>query len=152
VGIDFAMTQRMEFPTTGARVVLASTVLLASVHLATMNVHGDQAGGATKTAVKPLPSTPKSIAAGASLFRAHCRACHGNDGKGNGPEAPRDSKPADLTDSTWAHGSTDAEIFEVIRSGVGPKFDMKGFRSRLTAEEMWSLVHYVRSIGPQGAR
>ena len=134
-----------------ARGLLASAVLLASLHLATMSVAGGQAGGAAK-GVKPAPSTPKSVAAGASLFRAHCRACHGNDAKGNGPEAPPGSKPADLTDGTWAHGSTDAEIFEVIRTGVGPKFDMKGFRSRLTTAEMWSLVHYLRSIGPQGAR
>ena len=136
-----------------ARGVLTSAVLVASLHLATMTVQGGQAGGgATKTTAKPLPSTPKSVTAGASLFRAHCRACHGNDAKGNGPEAPPGSKPAALTDGTWAHGSTDAEIFEVIRSGVGPKFDMKGFRSRLTTEEMWSLVHYLRSIGPQSAR
>ena len=136
-----------------ARGVLTSAVLVASLHLATMTVQGGQAGGgATKTTAKPLPSTPKSVTAGASLFRAHCRGCHGNDAKGNGPEAPPGSKPADLTDSTWGHGSTDAEIFEAIRTGVGPKFDMKGFRSRLTTEEMWSLVHYLRSIGPQGTR
>lgn len=133
-----------------ARGVLSSAVLLAAILLTTMDVAGQAPAGTGKTAVKP--STPKSVAAGASLFRAHCRSCHGNDAKGNGPEAPSGSKPADLTDGTWAHGSTDAEIFEVIRSGVGPKFDMKGFRSRLTPDEMWSLVHYLRSIGPQGAR
>lgn len=133
------------------RSLVASAVVLLTIHLATSAVAGGQGGGA-KTSVKPVPSTPKSVAAGASLFRAHCRGCHGNDAKGNGPEAPPDSKPADLTDGTWGRGSTDADIFEVIRSGVGPKFEMKGFRSRLTTDEMWSLVHYLRSIGPQGAR
>jgi mono/diheme cytochrome c family protein len=130
--------------------LLASAVVLLTIHPATSAVAGSQGGGA-KTPVKPVLSTPKSVTAGASLFRAHCRGCHGNDAKGNGPEAPPGSKPADLTDGTWSHGSTDADIFEVIRTGVGPKFDMKGFRSRLTTEEMWSLVHYLRSIGPQGA-
>jgi mono/diheme cytochrome c family protein len=133
------------------RSLIASAVVLLTMHLATSGVAGGQGGG-PRSPVKPVPSTPKSVAAGASLFRAHCRGCHGNDAKGNGPEAPPGSKPADLTDGTWGHGSTDAEIFEVIRTGVGPKFDMKGFRSRLTTEEMWSLVHYLRSIGPQGAR
>ena len=131
-----------------SRSLLASAVVLLTMHLATSGVAGRQGGGA-KTPVKPVPSTPKSVAAGASLFRAHCRACHGNDARGNGPEAPPGSKPADLTDGAWGHGSTDTDIFEVIRSGVGPKFDMKGFRSRLTTEEMWSLVHYLRSIGPR---
>lgn len=134
-----------------SRSLLASAVVLLTMHLATSGVAGVQGGG-TRTAVKPVPSTPKSVAAGGSLFRAHCRGCHGNDAKGHGPEAPPGSKPADLTDGTWGHGSTDADILEVIRSGVGPKFDMKGFRSRLTSEEMWSLVHYLRSIGPPGAR
>jgi mono/diheme cytochrome c family protein len=134
------------------RGVLPSAVLFASLPLAAINVDSSQPAGAARAAVKPLPSTPKSVAAGAGLFRAHCRGCHGNDAKGNGPEAPPGTKPADLTDGTWGHGSTDADIFEVIRTGVGPKFDMKGFRSRLTSEEMWSLVHYLRSIGPQAAR
>jgi mono/diheme cytochrome c family protein len=35
---------------------------------------------------------------GPDLFRAHCAACHGSDGKGDGPVAPTlKSKPADLT-------------------------------------------------------
>ena len=131
--------------------LLASAVVLLTIHLATNGVVGSQGGGA-KTPVKPVPSTPKSIADGQRLFRTHCRMCHGNAAKGDGPEAPPGSKPADLTDGTWSHGATDAEIFEVIRAGVGPKFDMKGFRSRLTTGEIWSLVHYLRSIGPQGAR
>jgi mono/diheme cytochrome c family protein len=95
------------------------------------------------------PSTPKSVAAGASLFRAHCRGCHGNDARWQrAGGASWLEAGADLADGPWDHGSTDTDIFEVIRSGVGPKFDMKGFRSRLTTDEMWSLVHYLRSIGP----
>ena len=35
---------------------------------------------------------------GPDLFRAHCAACHGADGKGNGPVAPGlKTLPADLT-------------------------------------------------------
>lgn len=35
---------------------------------------------------------------GPDLFRAHCAACHGPDGKGNGPAAVAlKTKPADLT-------------------------------------------------------
>jgi len=35
---------------------------------------------------------------GPDLFRAHCAACHGSDGKGGGPVAPTlKTKPADLT-------------------------------------------------------
>ena len=98
----------------------------------------------------PVPATPKSIAAGKGLFQKYCRFCHGDEAKGNGPQAPEGSHPPDLTDRTWDHGSTDADIFAVIKNGVGPKFDMKAYNSKLTPQEMWSLVNYLRSIGPQG--
>ena len=96
----------------------------------------------------PVPSTPASIAAGKSLFQKNCRFCHGDDAKGNGPMAPEGSHPANLTDETWDHGSTDGEIFTTIREGA-PNTAMKGFKSRMTAQEIWSIVNYVRSIGPK---
>lgn len=132
------------------RRILTVAIVLVSLHFWMTGADASQSRGSAGTS--PPASTPKSIAAGEKLFRAHCRLCHGNDARGDGPQAPPGSHPANLTDDTWNHGSTDAEILEVIRGGVGPKFDMKGFRSRLTTEEMWSLVHYLRSIGPQGAR
>ncbi len=96
----------------------------------------------------PVAATPKSIATGQKLFRTYCRHCHGGGAKGDGPQAPKGTHPADLTDEKWDRGSTDGEIYEVIRNGAGPDFDMKGFRSKLTKEEMWSLVNYLRSLGP----
>jgi mono/diheme cytochrome c family protein len=109
-------------------------------------------GGTTGAAPTPPAATPKSVAAGEKVFRTYCRMCHGNDAKGDGPQAPPGSHPPNLTDDTWNHGSTDAEILEVIRHGVGPKFDMKGFRSRLTDQEMWSVLHYLRSLHAPGTR
>ena len=100
---------------------------------------------------KTFPSTPKSITAGKALFQKYCRMCHGDDARGNGPQAPDGTHPPNLVDDKWDHGSTDAEVFANVKNGVGPKFDMKGFNSKLTVQEMWSVVHYVRSIGPQGA-
>ena len=105
---------------------------------------------APKNATSQFPSTPKSIAAGKGVFNKYCRMCHGDDAKGNGPQAPDGTHPPNLIDEKWEHGSTDAEIFANIKNGVGPKFDMKGFNSKLTTQEMWSVLHYVRSIGPQG--
>jgi len=56
-----------------------------------------------------------------------------------------------LTDDKWDHGSTDAEIFAVIKDGIAPKLDMKGYNSKMTPQEMWNVVNYLRSIGPKGA-
>ena len=104
--------------------------------------------GATKAAAlkNPVASTPASIAAGQASFQKYCRFCHGADAKGDGPQAPKDTHPPNLTDDKWDHGSTDAEIFTSIKDGIGPKFDMKGFNSKLTPQEMWNIVNYLHSL------
>jgi len=95
----------------------------------------------------PVASGAESIAAGKAAFTKNCRFCHGADAKGNGPMAPKDTHPSDLTDAKWDRGSTDGEIFAVIRDGAGPKFDMKGYKSKMTETEMWNVVNYLRSVG-----
>ena len=94
----------------------------------------------------PVEATPDSTAAGAELFRRRCSFCHGETGKGDGRMAPKDSTPADLTDDVWDRGSTDGEIFTVISKGAGPEFKMKGLEGKLTEEEIWNIVNYVRSL------
>lgn len=98
----------------------------------------------------PVPATADSIAAGKASFQKYCRFCHGDDAKGNGPQAPEGTHPPDLTDAKWDHGSTDADIFATITNGVGPKFDMKAYNSKLMPQDIWNLINYLRSIGPQG--
>lgn len=97
----------------------------------------------------PVPPTPASIKAGAETFQKYCKFCHGAGAKGDGPMAPKGSHPANLTGDEWKRGSSDGEIFSVIRDGAGPEFVMKGFKSKLTDKEMWNVVNYLRSIGPK---
>ena len=105
-----------------------------------------------KAAVKnPIAPTPESIAAGQAVYQKYCRFCHGADAKGDGPQAPKDTHPPNLIDDKFDHGSTDADMFATIRDGIGPKFDMKGLNSKLTPQEMWNVVNYIRSLGPKDA-
>ena len=96
----------------------------------------------------PVPPAAKSIAAGAQLYQKYCKACHGEDATGDGPLAPKDVHPPNLRDAEWKYGATDGEIFTNISNGIGPKFDMKSMKSRMTATEIWNIVNYLRSIGP----
>jgi mono/diheme cytochrome c family protein len=57
-------------------------------------------------------------------------------------------KPPDLTDAEWKHGSTDGEIFTVIRDGVRST-GMKAYGRKMTAHQVWDVVNYLRSIGPK---
>jgi mono/diheme cytochrome c family protein len=95
----------------------------------------------------PVRSSPQSIATGKQLYTKNCAACHGADAKGDAPTAPKDSHPSNLTDKEWTRGSSDGEIFAVLRDGAGPKFIMRGYKARMTEEEMWNIVNYVRSLG-----
>ena len=94
----------------------------------------------------PVAATPESIVKGKELFSKNCRFCHGADAKGNGPMAPEGTHPSDLTDAKWDRGDSDGEIFVVIRDGAGPKFDMKGYKSKMTEPEIWNIVNYLRSL------
>jgi mono/diheme cytochrome c family protein len=121
---------------------LACLVLLA-VPAAAQNPGGSAEGKKMKN---PVASSPDSIKAGQALFQKNCRFCHGADAKGNGPMAPEGTHPSNLTDDKWDRGSTDGEIFLVIRDGAGPKFDMKGYKSKMSETDIWNVVNYLRSL------
>jgi cbb3-type cytochrome c oxidase subunit III len=94
----------------------------------------------------PVPSSPASIAAGKKLFDANCVSCHGPAGKGDGKGgAMLKPQPSDLTDGEWKHGSTEGEIFTVVRDGV-QRTGMRAYGSRIPANDIWNLVNYVRSL------
>ena len=87
----------------------------------------------------PVESSPESLAAGEAAYQRLCATCHGPTGHGD--------RPSNLADDTWRHGSTDGEIFTVIRDGIGPDFAMDSFDGPLSEEEIWNLVNYVKSLG-----
>ena len=111
-------------------------------------------GGNPKAAAvkNPVASNPNSINKGRQAFMKACRHCHGPKGLGDGPLAPKNPSPANLTDAEWKYGSTDGELFAIISNGVGGNSEMKGVRSEMTATDMWNIVNFLRSIGPQSAK
>ena len=98
----------------------------------------------------PVPVNATTLAEGKQLFTKTCASCHGPLGKGDGKGgAMLKPLPADLTDEMWQHGSTDAEIITVIRDGVKGT-GMRGFAGRMTAKELWTVLNYMRALGPKG--
>jgi mono/diheme cytochrome c family protein len=124
------------------------------VALMTAGAAAQRRGGDPKLAARknPVASNAASITAGRALYAKNCRHCHGLRGKGDGPLAPKDPKPSDLTDGKWDHGSSDGEIFALIWNGApAPKSEMKPMKGTLTEKNVWEIVNYLRSIGPTAA-
>jgi len=94
-----------------------------------------------------FPSSAKAIEAGKALYAKYCRFCHGNTGAGDSTMAPKGMTPSNLTDATWARGSSEGEIYWVIQNGAPPKYEMKGLKGKISDADAWNLVHFVRSLG-----
>jgi mono/diheme cytochrome c family protein len=124
------------------------------VVLAAASVNAQGGGNAKARALKnPVPATPASIKTGLGVYNMNCRQCHGLRGKGDGPLAPRNPRPADLTDAKWDHGSTDGEIFTIILNGApAENSEMKAMKGTLAERDIWNVVNYIRSIGPKTAK
>ena len=92
--------------------------------------------------------TAASIARGAELFAGNCAACHGTDGRGNGPQAKNLSiPPADLT-APQLFDHSDGELFWWLTHGMAAPdgfLVMPGFGDQLDADERWNLIDYVRA-------
>jgi mono/diheme cytochrome c family protein len=98
-------------------------------------------------------STPESLGVGKRAYDTNCAACHGNVGQGAAKAGIAISiiaeqggkQPPDLTDDQWDHGSTDGEIFTIVKKGVPPTM-MAGWEGRLSDTEIWSVVNYLRAL------
>src|SRR5262245_15579104 len=101
-----------------------------------------------KSLKNPVKSSPQSIEAGQKVYQTSCTPCHGATAQGDGPVAKNLAvKPSNLADNKWDHGSTDGEIFVNIRDGIGPKMAMKAFKGKVSDQDIWNIVNYLRSIG-----
>ena len=98
----------------------------------------------------PVAATDESIASGKKSY-AKCASCHGANGQGG---AGNDLVPAapSLIDGKWKHGSSDGEIFNNIKNGIPPDFNMVGFKDQLSDEDIWNLVNYLRSIAKKNLK
>jgi mono/diheme cytochrome c family protein len=97
-----------------------------------------------KRRVNPLQLSPAALGSARGVYTDRCAHCHGDTGKGNGPDAQKhNTKPTDFTDADQENARTDGELFYQISEGHRP---MPGFKSRLSEEQRWQLVLLIRSF------
>ena len=132
------------------RAVLLALVLSTSGLIAPVVSAQTDAKAAEAAKMKnPVRADPSSVSAGKKLFDAQCASCHGTAGKGDGKGgAALNPKPSDLTDTEWKHGNSDGAVFVVVRDGI-EKTGMRGYASRMTTNDIWHIVNYVRTLSPK---
>ncbi|HNC69634.1 MAG TPA: c-type cytochrome, partial [Pseudomonadales bacterium] len=84
-----------------------------------------------------------AAAAGETVFKATCIACHGPDAKGN----PMLGAP-NLSDSVWLYGGTQQAIETSIRDGR--QGHMPAWSTRLSDQEIHVLTGYVHHLSQRG--
>lgn len=92
-----------------------------------------------------LSTSNEVISTGKQIYKENCTACHGLNGKGDGPEAGKFSAELiDLTDQSIMAQKSATNLYQAISSGIAP--DMPAYQSILGDEKRWALVSYLRSL------
>ncbi|HEU5098463.1 MAG TPA: c-type cytochrome [Roseiflexaceae bacterium] len=105
------------------------------------------APGESQGPINPYPVTSESIAAGQKLYVGNCVPCHGAGGKGDGPAGVGlNPRPGDFTQHMIPGKHTDGQVFLWIANGY-PNSAMPAWSPRLTDEQIWQLVGYLRTFG-----
>ena len=100
----------------------------------------------------PVATSAESIAKGKELYlektKGNCIFCHGETGAGNEANLPKlRRKPADLTNKERMTAMTDGEVFWKISKGITGI--MPAGEKRMTEEERWHVVNYVRTLAKE---
>jgi mono/diheme cytochrome c family protein len=99
----------------------------------------------------PYPQVGKAITGGGTLYGAHCKACHGAAGRGDG-DGGLDlvPSPALLSRLMDVQGSVDEYLLWTIAEGGLPfGTAMPAFKDRLNEDQVWQIVAYMRAGFPQ---
>jgi len=97
----------------------------------------------------PFPITEAGLARAKPLYEVNCGICHGNKGDGNGwlvdeknKNAVYPAQPALLTNDEFTAAS-EGRFYHAIMHG---KNVMGGYADKLSYEERWQVIHYIRSL------
>jgi mono/diheme cytochrome c family protein len=92
----------------------------------------------------PTEASRENLSIGKSLYSKHCKSCQGREGYGDGTKA--DNVKGDLGDfsSKKFQSQSDGALF--YKSYIG-RNDMPSFEKKMSEEDMWITVHFMRTLG-----
>lgn len=94
----------------------------------------------------PYPITERGLSKGKELYTIYCGICHGEKGDGAGYLVRDDGKypaqPANFTTDDFIT-SSNGRYYHSIMYGRNV---MGGYADKLSYEERWQVIHYIRSL------
>ncbi len=144
---------------TGWRTLVVMAILMLSASAMTV---AQQQQTQPKPTINRVPIAPTSMASGEEMYNAYCAACHGKEGRGDGPAAPAfKAAPTNLTvlaaknkgkfpemdvvsvlqwgpGATKAHGSKDMPVWGDVFRSIGDQAQSK--------QRIYNLTKYVESL------
>jgi mono/diheme cytochrome c family protein len=96
----------------------------------------------------PLKADAETIARGKKLYEQYCALCHGAAGHGDG-EAGKNlvPPPSNVASAVHMPVATDGFLYWTIAEGGVPvKSAMPPFKDGLKADEIWTIITYLRSL------
>ncbi len=99
----------------------------------------------------PIPPTSEVVKEAPSIYENKCSKCHGDRGDGKGSATKGlDVKPRNYTDKNVMGKIPDGQLFWIIANGSDPEAtEMGPYKKKLSEEQMWALVHYIRKFTTQ---
>jgi len=82
---------------------------------------------------------------GKTIYEKNCIACHGPQGKGDGPAGKVINPPAADFTSAASKKKSEAELMQVIENGK-PGTAMISWKSQLSQAELNDLIGYVMTL------
>ncbi|MEE9373241.1 MAG: cytochrome c [Saprospiraceae bacterium] len=108
----------------------------------------------TEIIINPYPITENGLASGKELYNIYCGICHGENGDGLG-YLVRDANPAKFDEGgKYPVQPANMILEEFINSSNGRYYHaivygknmMGGYTDKLSFQERWQVIHYIRSL------
>lgn len=90
-----------------------------------------------------LSTSDTELSQSQALFAEQCASCHGERGRGDGPDAGElSTSPIDFTDQAFMGYKSAADLYQSISGGLG---EMHAFAD-LGEDDRWALTAFLRSL------
>ncbi|MDQ2913607.1 MAG: c-type cytochrome [Chloroflexota bacterium] len=128
--LPFALTHRQDLP-------LERVYGDAAVSVVSRILGGD--------ATNPVANDQRALATGRAAYTGSCAVCHGAKGDGRGVFGLTTYPGASDFTSAAAKGKTDAQLFWIVKNGLGFTA-MPAFGGQYKDDEIWAIVAYIRAL------